>query len=65
MDKSNGYEQIAQIFITGRGQAINGIGKSSVRKWVQTLPAKSVVLDLGCGTGIPVAMVLIDAGMVH
>jgi len=63
MDKSNGYEQIAQIFITGRGQPINGIGKSSVRKWVQTLPAKSVVLDLGCGTGIPVAMVLIDAGM--
>jgi SAM-dependent methyltransferase len=63
MDKSNGYEQIAQIFIKGRGQAINGIGKSSVRKWAQTLPAKSVVLDLGCGTGIPVSMVLIDAGM--
>jgi SAM-dependent methyltransferase len=64
MDKSNGYEQIAQIFIKGRGQAVNGIGKSSVRKWVQTLPAKSVVLDLGCGTGIPVSMVLIDAGMI-
>jgi len=63
MDKSNGYEQIAPIFIKGRGQAVDGIGKSSVRKWAQTLPAKSVVLDLGCGTGIPVSMVLIDEGM--
>jgi cyclopropane fatty-acyl-phospholipid synthase-like methyltransferase len=63
MDKSNGYEQIAPIFIKGRGQAVNGIGKSSVRKWAQTLPAESVVLDLGCGTGIPVSMVLIDEGM--
>jgi cyclopropane fatty-acyl-phospholipid synthase-like methyltransferase len=62
-DKSNGYEQIAPIFIKGRGQAVNGIGKSSVVKWAQKLPAKSVVLDLGCGTGIPVSMVLIDAGM--
>ena len=27
------------------------------------MAAKSVVLDLGCGTGIPVSMALIDAGM--
>jgi len=62
-DKSNGYEQIAPIFIKGRGQAVNGIGKSSVLKWTQTLPRKSVVLDLGCGTGIPVSMVLVNEGM--
>jgi 2-polyprenyl-3-methyl-5-hydroxy-6-metoxy-1,4-benzoquinol methylase len=63
MDKSNGYEQIATIFITGRGQAVNGIGKSYVRNWGRTLPANSTVLDLGCGTGIPISKVLIDEGM--
>lgn len=63
MDKSNGYEQIATIFITGRGQAVNGIGKSYVRNWARTLPANSTVLDLGCGTGIPISKVLIDEGM--
>src|SRR5215471_2194569 len=63
MDKSHGYEQIAAIFIKGRGQAVNGIGTSSVRKWVCTLPLNSTVLDLGCGTGIPVSKLLIDGGM--
>ena len=63
MDKSNGYEQIAPIFVKGRGQAINGVGKSSVRKWAQALPRNSNVLDVGCGTGIPVSMVLINEGM--
>jgi cyclopropane fatty-acyl-phospholipid synthase-like methyltransferase len=63
MDKSRGYEQLAPIFIKGRGQAINVIGTSSVRKWVQTLPSDSSVLDLGCGTGIPVSRILIDHGM--
>lgn len=63
MDKSNGYEQIAPIFIKGRGQAINGVGKSAVRKWTQTLLRNSTVLDVGCGTGIPVSLVLINEGM--
>jgi 2-polyprenyl-3-methyl-5-hydroxy-6-metoxy-1,4-benzoquinol methylase len=63
MDKSRGYEQIAGIFIKGRGQAINGIGTSSVRKWVRTLPPNSTVLDLGCGTGIPGSKILLDDGM--
>ena len=62
-DKSNGYEQIAPIFIKGRGQAVNGIGKSSVIRWARTLPLRSAVLDLGCGTGVPVSMVLINEGM--
>lgn len=64
MDKSNGYEDIATIFIKGRGQAVNGIGASFVRGWAQTLQPGSEVLDLGCGTGIPISKVLIDEGMI-
>lgn len=64
MDKSNGYERIASRFLEVRGIAINGIGKSAVRKWTQTLQSGSVILDIGCGTGIPVSKVLVDAGMI-
>lgn len=63
MDKSNGYEAIAEIFVNGRGRAINGIGTSFVRRWARSLPPASVMLDLGCGTGVPVSRILIDAGM--
>lgn len=63
MDKSNGYESIAAIFIKGRGQAVHGIGAPSVRNWAKTLPAHAMVLDLGCGTGIPISKVMLDAGM--
>lgn len=63
MDKSNGYEYIATRFIEIRGQNINGIGTSSVRSWTRTLPQGSSILDLGCGTGIPISKVLIAEGM--
>ena len=63
MDKSNGYEDVATIFINIRGQDVKGIGTSSVRQWTRTLPPASTVLDLGCGTGIPISKVLMDEGM--
>jgi 2-polyprenyl-3-methyl-5-hydroxy-6-metoxy-1,4-benzoquinol methylase len=63
MDKSHGYEGIAPIFIKGRGQAVNGIGKLKVLNWARTLPSHCTVLDLGCGTGIPVSKIFIDQGM--
>jgi 2-polyprenyl-3-methyl-5-hydroxy-6-metoxy-1,4-benzoquinol methylase len=63
MDKSNGYEKIAAIFIKGRGQAVNGIGTSTVRRWAKTFPSNTTALDIGCGTGIPVSKILIDEGM--
>jgi 2-polyprenyl-3-methyl-5-hydroxy-6-metoxy-1,4-benzoquinol methylase len=63
MDKSNGYEDNASLFIKFRGQIIDGIGTSSVRKWVRKLTPKAIVLDLGCGTGIPITKILIDEGM--
>ena len=63
MDKSNGYEKIAKRFIEIRGQKIDGIGTSSVQSWIKSFPEKSTILDLRCGTGIPITKVLIDEGM--
>jgi SAM-dependent methyltransferase len=61
-DKSNGYEEIASIFIPGRGRNRSGVGASVVAEWAQLLPAGATVLDLGCGTGIPISFTLIARG---
>jgi ubiquinone/menaquinone biosynthesis C-methylase UbiE len=63
MDESNGYDRIADTYIESRGRAIDGIGVSTVRAWAGTFGKGSVVLDLGCGTGIPVTRILIEAGL--
>lgn len=62
-DESNGYEGIAEIYIKGRGRAVNGVGSSTARAWARTLNRGSVVLDIGCGTGIPVTKILLDEGL--
>lgn len=63
IDESNGYEGIAEIYINGRGRAVNGVGSSTARAWAKTLSKGSVVLDIGCGTGIPVTKILLDEGL--
>ncbi len=62
-DESNGYDGIAEIYIQGRGLAINGIGASTARAWARTFNKGSVILDLGCGTGIPVTKILLEEGL--
>jgi len=64
IDESNGYDDIAEIYIAGRGRAVNGIGSSTARAWARTFNRGAVVLDLGCGTGIPVTKILLEAGLV-
>jgi SAM-dependent methyltransferase len=61
-DKSNGYEEVAPIFIAGRGRDGSETGASDVSDWSQMLPGGATVLDLGCGTGVPISQALIERG---
>ena len=62
VDKSNGYEQVASVYIAGRGSNPSGIGASVVADWSEQLPRGATVLDLGCGPGVPISQVLIERG---
>jgi SAM-dependent methyltransferase len=57
---ANGYERIAEEFLTARGRATTGIGVSAVRAWARSLPPHATILDLGCGSGLPLTQVLVD-----
>jgi SAM-dependent methyltransferase len=60
-DRSNGYEGVAAAFLTGRGRAPStAIGAKAVRDWARTLPPAAAVIDLGCGSGLPITKVLVD-----
>ncbi|WP_342084777.1 class I SAM-dependent methyltransferase [Dyadobacter sp. OTU695] len=63
MDKSNGYETHATTFIRCRSKGIDGVGAPSVRHWARALPPNATVLDVGCGTGLPISKTLIDEGL--
>jgi len=64
MDRSNGYEGVAAEFLAGRGGPHSaGVGTKAVRKWARALPRGAAVLDLGCGSGLPITAVLIEEGL--
>lgn len=65
-DDSNGYEPIAAEFIAVRGTPSAtrpAIGARAVLEWARTLRSNGAVLDLGCGSGYPIAQILVDAGL--
>jgi len=63
-DRSNGYERVAAAFLTGRGGTRGApIGAAAVSRWARSLPAGASVLDLGCGSGLPVSRILLEAGL--
>ena len=65
MDRSSGYEAVAKEFLARRGRShcSAGIGVKEVRRWARRLPRASSVIDLGCGPGFPITVVLVDEGL--
>ena len=60
IDRSNGWEAVATEFVRGRQQS--RVGVTTVRAWGQSLPQGASVLDLGCGSGVPIAEALVANG---
>lgn len=59
-DKSNGWEAFASQLIVGRRDT--RVGAETIAAWLQTLNPDTAVLDLGCGAGVPVSELLLEAG---
>jgi len=66
MDLSNGYESVSEEFLARRGSTgtrSTAIGVNEVRKWARTLPRGGSVIDLGCGPGFPITVLLVEEGL--
>jgi 2-polyprenyl-3-methyl-5-hydroxy-6-metoxy-1,4-benzoquinol methylase len=59
-DPANGYETHAAEFRHWREQS--SIGVATVLQWAQDLAPGAAVLDLGCGSGLPLGKALADRG---
>lgn len=59
IDLSGGWNDAADRFMAAR----SNVGAALVRNWADAhLPAGGDVLDLGCGSGVPIAQALFDRG---
>lgn len=58
-DSRDGWEAVAAAFAAVRSD----IGSDIARQWARGLPPGGVVLDLGCGSGVPIASTLMDEGL--
>jgi 2-polyprenyl-3-methyl-5-hydroxy-6-metoxy-1,4-benzoquinol methylase len=60
IDSSNGYDAVARDFMVMRKSS--GVGVATVRDWARTLPPGGDILDVGCGSGTPIPLALVDDG---
>jgi SAM-dependent methyltransferase len=59
IDRSEGWDGIAEQFMTAR----SGVGAGLVRSWARDhLPPSATVVDVGCGSGVPIAQALVEEG---
>jgi len=59
IDRSEGWDGVAEQFMAARSD----IGATLVRSWARdNLPPSSSVVDVGCGSGVPIAQALIEDG---
>jgi SAM-dependent methyltransferase len=66
MDRSSGYEAVSVEFLAHRGNGSTrstAAGVKEVRRWAKTLPGGGSVIDLGCGPGFPITVVLVEEGL--
>lgn len=56
---ASGYDRIAPEFLATRSR----IGAEPVRAWARSLRRGSVVLELGCGSGVPITEQLLAEGL--
>jgi SAM-dependent methyltransferase len=61
-DPSNGWEAVAARLIQRRDRS--SIGIDVVRAWVKGLKSGASILELGCGSGLPVTRTLLDDGFI-
>ena len=59
-DRANGYHEHAAEFVFWRERST--IGLTTVLLWAQGLPRGCELLDLGCGSGLPIGKALSDRG---
>lgn len=58
-DHSAGWEAVSEQFIAIRSQ----VGTTLVRNWAKDrLPQSAAILDIGCGSGVPIARALVNDG---
>ena len=60
IDPSHGWEAVADRFAAMRSD----VGADVVQRWARDLPTGGSVVDIGCGTGRPIALTLAGAGLV-
>lgn len=59
-DPSNGYEAVASEFMRQREQL--SIGVATVKRWASSFTLGTMILDLGCGHGLPISAALVEDG---
>jgi 2-polyprenyl-3-methyl-5-hydroxy-6-metoxy-1,4-benzoquinol methylase len=59
VDKSSGYDAIAHAFAQARSPSI---GPAIIREWARGLAPGAVILDIGCGNGVPISETLLQDG---
>ena len=59
-DRSEGWDSVADTFVAAR----SAIGAALVRDWARAnLPLHASVVDIGCGSGVPITQVLVEQGL--
>ena len=57
--QDDGWEGVALRFAAIRSDT----GHDVIRRWADSLPSGGEVLDIGCGSGFPIASSLVDKGL--